>query len=85
MSRGQGPRIIAAAVAGPRATPRHEQGSRAARVRASRGNGLWARVRQVGERRIDGIRARTPEGGGTDDRVADRREEAGTLRRESRS
>ncbi len=61
-------------------TVRHRKGSRAATVRASRVNGLQGRVAPAREGRIDAIRPRTLGGGGTGDRAADRREEAGKLR-----
>src|SRR5271156_7088559 len=81
-SRGLGQAVRAT---GCRATLRREKRSRAAVVRASRGNGLRDRVTPARERRIDGIRARMAEGGGTGDRAAERREEVGKLRQESRS
>ena len=46
-------------------------------VRASRVTELRGRVTPVRERRIDGIGARMLGGGGTADRAAGRREEAG--------
>ena len=49
-------------------------------VRPSRVNEPLGRVTPGREGRIAGIRARTLEGGGTGDRAADRREEAGKLR-----
>ena len=65
---------------GDHGTLLHELKSRAAMVRASNGNGLRGRVTPARERRIGGIRARTPGGGGTGDRADDRREEVGKLR-----
>ena len=58
----------------------HQTGSRAALVRASRVNELRGRVTPARKDRIGGISARILEGGGTSDRAAGRREEAGKLR-----
>ena len=49
-------------------------------VCASRVNELRGQMMPAREGRIDAIRARTLGGGGTGDRAADRREEAGKLR-----
>src|SRR5271163_4792746 len=70
-------------VTGGYPTKRHRKGIRTPVVRASHVNKLRGHVTPARERRIDEIRAPTLAGGGTGERAADRREEVGTLRRES--
>ena len=64
-------------------TVQYRTGSRAAPLRARRGNELRGRVMRVREGRIDGIRARTFGGGGISERAADHRAEVGKLRRKA--